>query len=485
MNPLASSLIDGLRLTLLRRPRGHALTSGAGLFVVLSAIYLAVMFGLEMIDTPRPWRVLPAGVSTVLTDSMLTLIAAWALTALAGRKTIVWGTASILLAATITTALVVHWPLNLANSFLFAQGHPLPAILLELLSRGWWLLVLLVLTHWIAALSLRRTFGIALVAYAISAAAWWWLPTMPLLLTIPDSPPVADGTDAPAPAIPDDANPMLAQLPDFDPEAIMYGQPALLDAELGKLAPQRPGVIDLYVIAFAGDAAENVFRNEAEHVERLFAQRFDADGRVVVLANSMSAPAVHPLASWTSLHQAVAAIAQTMDPAEDILMVYLTTHGSENHELLVDLEPLPLNQIAPLDLADALNTAPGIRWKVVVVNACYSGGFIDALRDDSTLVMTSARADRTSFGCGAKSDITWFGRAFLAEALNQTTSLRDAFDLAKASITRWESDEQQEHSEPQIASSPSIEARLAKWSEHLPQRPPVPFVPADGTPPAP
>ena len=485
MNPLASSLIDGLRITLLRRPRGHALTSGAGLFVALSAIYLAVMFGLEMLDTPRPWRVAPAGVSTVLTDSMLTLIAAWALTALAGRKAVVWGTASILLAATIATALVVHWPLNLASNFLFGQGLPLPAILLELLSRGWWLLVLLVLAHWIAARNLRRTFGIALVAYAISAAAWWWLPAMPLLLSVPDSQPTADGTGAPAPAIPDEANPMLVQAPDFDPEAIMYGQPALLDAELGKLAPQRPGMIDLYVIAFAGDAAENVFRNEAEHVERLFAQRFDADGRVVVLANNMSAPGAHPLASWTSLHQSVAAIANTMDPAEDILLVYLTTHGSEDHELLVDLEPLPLNQIAPLDLADALNTAPGIRWKVVVVNACYSGGFIDALRDDSTLVMTSARADRTSFGCGAESDITWFGRAFLAEALNQTTSLRDAFDLAKESIARWENDEQQEHSEPQIASSPSIEARLAQWRAHLPQRPAVPFVPANETPPAP
>ena len=73
----------------------------------------------------------------------------------------------------------------------------------------------------------------------------------------------------------------------------------------------------------------------------------------------------------------------------------------------------------PDDLADALKTNPGIRWKVVVVNACYSGGFVDALRDDSTLVITSARADRTSFGCGADSDITYFGKAFLAEALNQ------------------------------------------------------------------
>jgi hypothetical protein len=167
-----------------------------------------------------------------------------------------------------------------------------------------------------------------------------------------------------------------------------------------------------------------------------------------------------------------------MDPAEDILLVYLTTHGSEDHELLVDLEPLPLNQIAPLDLADALATTPGIRWKVVIVNACYSGGFIDAVRDDSTLVMTSARADRTSFGCGSESDITYFGKALLAEALNQTTSLREAFDLAATSVDAWETADEEEHSEPQIASSPSIEAKLARWREQLPPRPPVPFTTA-------
>ena len=485
MNPIVSTLIDGLRVTLLRRPRGYALNAGAGVFVALTAFYLAAMLGMEMSDTPRPWHLVPAGVTTVLTDSVLTLIAAWALTALSRRTAIVWSVASILLAATIATALIVHWPLNGLSSHLFERGHALPALGLELVSRGWWLLILLVFSHWIAPRNLPRTLGAALVAYAISAASWWWLPTMPLLVTAPDSAQMVDGIDADAPDVSEEAETFLAQAPDFDPEAIMYEQSALLDAELGRLAPQRPGTVDLYVIAFAGDAVENVFRNEVEHIERLFAQRFDADGHVVVLANNAQAPAAHPLASWTSLHRAVGAIANTMDPAEDILLVYLTTHGSEDHELLVDLEPLPLNQIAPLDLADALNTAPGIRWKVVVVNACYSGGFIDALRDDSTLVMTSARADRTSFGCGSESDITYFGKAFLAEALNQTTSLREAFDLAAKSVNTWEAADQQEHSEPQIASSPSIEAKLTKWSEKLPQRPAVPFVPATETPSSP
>ena len=196
-----------------------------------------------------------------------------------------------------------------------------------------------------------------------------------------------------------------------------------------------------------------------------------------MLENQAATVEKRPLATLTNLRLALDAVAKTMDPPEDILLVYLTTHGSQDHELLVDLDPLPLDQIAPEDLADALKTRPGIRWKIVVVNACYSGGFIDAIRDDSTMVMTSAREDRTSFGCGADSDITYFGKAFLADALNRTTSIPEAFALAKQSVAEWEDRDQEEHSEPQIATTRSIEAKLATWERMLKPEPAVPFAP--------
>jgi hypothetical protein len=257
----------------------------------------------------------------------------------------------------------------------------------------------------------------------------------------------------------------------------MYNQRDLLDAAAAKLRPQTPGAVDLYAVVFAGDAQENVFRNEAEYAEKLLSERFGAEGRVIVLENNAATVATRPLATLTNLTWALDDVAKTMDPAEDLLLVYVTTHGSADHELLVDLDPLPLNQIGPDDLADALATKPGVRWKVVVVNACYSGGFVDALRDDSTLVIASARADRTSFGCGADSDITYFGKAFLAEALNQTTSIPDAFARAKNAVAEWEDRDKEEHSEPQIATTRSIEAKLATWERGLKPAPPVPFAP--------
>jgi hypothetical protein len=480
----AATLWSGLRAVALRPPRVNPVEAGPGLFVALILVYVLVAIVLAMTEIARPWVLVPYGVTTVLTDSLLTLIAAWVLVRVMQRDGVVWGVAAILLAATIATSVVVHWTLDWAATKLILLGHVIPALLLDLLSRGWWLLVLIVVAHWLAPRSIGRALIAALLGYAVSAAVWWWLPTMPILATASDDGATAriastDSDSATDGADDQDADASSAKEPDFDAEEVIYNQPKLLDAAIAKLKPQTPGVVDLYVVAFAGDAEEDVFRNEAEYAEKLFSQRFNAEGRVLVLENNSATTATRPLATLTNLTWALDDIAKKMDPAEDVLLLYVTTHGSKEHELLVNLDPLPLDQIAPDDLADALKTHPGIRWKVLVVNACYSGGFIDALRDDSTLVITSSRADRTSFGCGADSDITYFGKAFLAEALNKTTSIPDAFEQAKKSVAEWETADKDEHSEPQIASTHSIEAKLEAWQRKLTPGLPVPFAPAE------
>ncbi len=474
---LLQILLDGLRVALLRAPRAQATTAHAGIFMALVAVHLFVSVLIGFADTTPPWQVSAAGVLSVFGYAMLTLVAAWLLATLAQRGDALWGVAALLLAAKIAVALVVHWPLAHAVAALAVRGHGGFALLLGLVSFGWWFFVLLAFAHWLAPRGLAHATGSAILAFLVSASASW-LPDSALVEH--DNPQVvqvdADTVDEPSgtPAQPAQAD---DDEPAFDAEAAMYAQPALLEAALAKLRPQTPGRADLYVVAFAGDAQENVFRNEAEYVDRLFSQRFGAEGRVIVLENSVATVTDRPLASWTNLQRALQAVAARMDPTEDVLLLYLTSHGSDEHQLLVDLDPLPLNQIGPGDIVDALKTTPAIRWKVIVVNACYSGGFVDLLRDDSTMVLTSARADRTSFGCGADSDITWFGKAFLVDALNQTTSLRDAFDRARTAIDAWETRDGEEHSEPQIATSRSIEAQLATWQGTLGTKPPVAFAP--------
>src|SRR5690606_15240010 len=161
--------------------------------------------------------------------------------------------------------------------------------------------------------------------------------------------------------------------------------------------------------------------------------RYGNGGRTLLLVNDPDSATDTPIASLTALRAALAGVAERMDPDEDVLLLFLTTHGSSDHELLVQLGELPLDQVTPASLAEALDES-GIRWRIVVVSACYSGGFIEALADPYTLVLTASRPDRTSFGCGVSSEITWFGQALFAEALNAERDPVKAFALAREAI---------------------------------------------------
>lgn len=262
--------------------------------------------------------------------------------------------------------------------------------------------------------------------------------------------------------------------PGFDAEVVMYDQIRQMNEAVAALRPQAAGKADVYFIAFGGDGGEDVFRNESEYAERLMTTRFDLKGHTLTLVNNPSTVQTRPLATWSNLELALTGIEKIMDPNEDVLVLFLTSHGDSDHTLLVDLDPLPLDQIDADDLSGILGKH-AFRWKVVIVSACYSGGFVAPLKNATSMVITASRDDRTSFGCGADSDITWFGRAFFAEGLNQSDSFVGAFNIAKRLIDEWETRDDQEHSEPQIASTPLIEAKLREWRDGIKLGPTVPF----------
>lgn len=258
---------------------------------------------------------------------------------------------------------------------------------------------------------------------------------------------------------------------------------ALLAADLARLAPQRPGHPDLFVLGFAGDGSEQVFRNEVQYLRDLAAQRLDAAGRVIVLQNHLEAPPARPLpaANLRTLREALAGIAARMDPEEDLLLAYFTTHGSEDHELLLRREGREDRLLTPTQLREALDAA-GIRHRVVVISACYAGGFAKALRDPDTLLLMAAHRERPSFGCGNDSAATFFGRAWLVEALNTTTDFDAAFSQAAGAIEAREIAEGLTPSRPQINRGERIGSRLAAWREAFTPGPalPYPFALVDG-----
>ena len=250
----------------------------------------------------------------------------------------------------------------------------------------------------------------------------------------------------------------------------------LLARDLAALAPQRPGHPDLYVLAVAGDGSEAVFRNEVLHLQNLAGQRLDAAGRVIVLANHAPQPWLRPLppATRATLASALAGIGATMARDEDLLLLYLSTHGTEDHELLLRREGEEDRFLTPSQLREALD-ASGIRHRVLVISACYSGGFVRALRDPDTLVLTAAHRERSSFGCGHDSAATFFGRAWLVDGLNATVDFIAAFEQATRAIEQREMAERLEPSRPQINRGENIAAKLAAWRKAFSPGPPLPY----------
>lgn len=249
---------------------------------------------------------------------------------------------------------------------------------------------------------------------------------------------------------------------DYDPEDLLALQDGLVDAQIAALLPQRPGQVDLYLVAMAGDGAEDVFRNEVVLATTEFDERFRTAGRSLSLINHVDTLPQVPMATRRNLMRTLEGVGRIIEPAEDIVFVFMTSHGSEQHDWIVQLGDLSLTQITPDDLIEAYDNA-GIRWRVSVVSACYSGGYADVLAAPTSLVISAARADRTSFGCGSDADLTYFGRAYFAEALAQTPDFVAAFGIAAARIRKREQQDGFEASEPQLRSAEPIERQLALW----------------------
>ena len=144
---------------------------------------------------------------------------------------------------------------------------------------------------------------------------------------------------------------------------------------------------------------------------------------------------------------------------KDVLFLFMTSHGTEGL-VSVEFPRFTLNDVTPTNLRASLDKA-GIKNRVLVISACHSGSFIPALANDDTLILTAARADRTSFGCSNENEWTYFGDAYFNHALRTETSFINAFDTAKTLISEWETKQKITPSEPQISIGSAIRDRLA------------------------
>ncbi|HSC96014.1 MAG TPA: C13 family peptidase [Burkholderiales bacterium] len=249
-------------------------------------------------------------------------------------------------------------------------------------------------------------------------------------------------------------------------EDAIYQQPRLLARALDAIEPGRDGRIDLYYVGMGGYARQDVFMREVNAVEKMMQEQFGAGGRTASLLNNPKTVMEMPIASATSLKSVLKRMGEVMNRDEDILFLFMTSHGGKDHKFTLEFWPLTFNDLTPEVVRSALDDA-GIQWRVIVVSACYAGGFINALRDERSIVVAAAGPDRKSFGCSNEAEWTYFGKAFFDEALRAEPRITAAFKSARAAVAAREKKERvEEQSDPQMHAGRGMERH---WDAFLAQ----------------
>ncbi len=448
LRDLKQNVNSGIRLALFLRVRALDFRVSPEDYVVLFVFNLLVWLAAGMLRIGFPGAFNAAALTVPMLQVPLTLLVCLLIAHLYNRRELMLAFALVLIASDAVFE-VIGTVLQLA-----VMSEALPAAVSGVLYYayfGWSIAVIFRVVMLLGWWSRPRALVAGAMLTALLAVFVFALPRAELWQSASDG----GGKDGPVASI--------AQ------EQMFHAQTPLLIDELDKLEPERPGVTDLYFLGMAPFGAQDVFARELVVVDQLLGERFDTGGRNVLLSNNPQTLGEIPIATVTHLRLALARIAAVMNPDEDVLLLYITTHGSAQHELAFELPPLELAQLSPAALSRILAES-GIKWKALVISACYSGGFIEPLKDDNTLIVTASSADRQSFGCANEEEFTYFGRAYFHEALRRSLSFIDAFDMAKRSIVARERSEKLEASAPQIWVGAAMREKLGELETRLKSR---------------
>ena len=159
----------------------------------------------------------------------------------------------------------------------------------------------------------------------------------------------------------------------------------------------------------------------------------------------------------TGMQAIASAMKALSEQARGGCLFYISSHGSPGGALLDQ------GILQPGALATWLDQSCGARPTVVVISACFSGVFVPTLAKPNRMVLTAARPDRTSFGCGQDNKYPYFDDCFLS-------SMDKAHDFGGLSGTVKEcvrvreiAERMSPPSEPQVWVGPQLRPVLALY----------------------
>lgn len=240
-------------------------------------------------------------------------------------------------------------------------------------------------------------------------------------------------------------------------EPVMEAQRVLLDEALGALEDARTGVTDLYAIGFAANG-DDAAREEVSRALQVLDERWATDGRSIALVNHPAGLLETPLASVSNLRATLEELKATIDADEDVVLLYVAGKAAPGGAVEVSLPPLDLVPLSPVGVRRLLDES-GIRWRIVVVSACFGGAWREALADDTTLVMTATGGDEAGDGCALEEHGSVFGDALFNHGMVEADTFTGAFDIARK-IVAERAGQVGEQRAPQIHVGSAMAAKL-------------------------
>jgi hypothetical protein len=196
----------------------------------------------------------------------------------------------------------------------------------------------------------------------------------------------------------------------------------------------------------AGDDSISVFDNAVDAMTEILSvrgvsriDRFTSDptmvgrGRMIATADTMAA-----------------ALAAVPPGPPQACLVFLTSHGNR-HGLLLRDDLDHDRSLDPSALGRMLDQGCGSVPTVAIVSGCYSGIFIGRVTEaPNRIILTAARDDRTSFGCGAEEHFTYFDDC-LFQSWPKSATFADLYHRTDRCVRAKENQLGVVHSEPQAS----------------------------------
>jgi hypothetical protein len=235
-------------------------------------------------------------------------------------------------------------------------------------------------------------------------------------------------------------------------------QAALLKTQVASLSPSAKDGITIYGLGVDGWADQDVFLKELDGGLAVLGDVLPLHGRVVRLVNNRETQQSLPIANRTNFAAAVEAVGAVMNKDDDVLVVFITSHGTQSGVAL-RLPTEAMSELTPQDVAGVLD-GQHIKNRLIIVSACFAGIFVPPLANDNTIILTAADAQHTSFGCNPERDWTYFGDALFRQSLRPGSDFEHAFENARLLIHGWELMDRVPASNPQAHFGPALVAKL-------------------------